>query len=171
MIQVLGNSPERVVINDLGDVVYFRQKKEYTDQEFNNSKDLQRAISERRLLQIETHSVRSSLPETVGAEPLRQATSLNLNEIKRVVSDALTEQKQDVGNLVPMLISALRQEMAGMIVQRPGLIEPKKSYDEPIYVPEIKMNNLKSNINIESKQVEGNLSDSLEALKNLRKST
>jgi hypothetical protein len=169
MIQVLGNSPERVVINDLGDVVYFRQKKEYTDQEFNNSKDLQRAISERRLLLIETHSVRSSLPETVGAEPQRQAATLNLNEIKRVVSDALTEQKQNVGDLVPLLISAMRQEMSGMSIQRQ--VVQTKTMDDPTYVPEIKLDNLKSSINIESKKSDENLSDALEALKNLGKST
>lgn len=165
MVRVLGNSPERVMINDLSDVIYYRQKKEYTDQDFGKSKDLQREINAGRILIIDTHSVRSSIPEVVGAEPARQAQSLNLNELKKVVSDAITEQRQDVGDLVPLLISAMRQEMSG-IVQRP--VVQTKTIDDPTYVPEIiKLDNLKSNIVVESIQTEENLTDSLDALKKL----
>ena len=42
MVRIMGNSTERVMIEDLGDVIYYKQIKEYTDQEFELSKALQR---------------------------------------------------------------------------------------------------------------------------------
>jgi hypothetical protein len=167
MVSVLGNSHERVLINDLNDIIYYRQKKEYTDQEFANSKDLQREKNAGRILVIETHSVRSSLPESVAVDSPRQTSTLNLNEIKKVVSEVMNEQKQNTGDMVPLLISAIRQEMAGMAIQRPAQSETLKTYEDPTYVPEIKMDNLKSSINIESIKTDDNLSDSIEALKKL----
>ena len=34
MVRVIGNSPELVEIKDLDDVVYYRQVKDFTDQEY-----------------------------------------------------------------------------------------------------------------------------------------
>lgn len=42
MVRILGNSPERVRIKDLNDVIYYKQQKDYSDQEFEGSKDLQK---------------------------------------------------------------------------------------------------------------------------------
>ena len=172
MVRVLGNSPERVLLKDLGDTLYYRQKKEYTDQEFSNSKDLQREVGSGRVLVIESNKVRSSVPENAGAEPARTQTTLDLNEIRKIVSEAVSEGRRNSEDLMPLLVSTLRQELSGMKMQGPvGAVGTgvTQQTDVPTYVPEIKMENLKSSINIESKRSEGNLSDSLEALKNLGK--
>jgi len=44
MVSLIGNSPERVAISDPKDVIYYRQVKEYTDQEFDSSRDLKREV-------------------------------------------------------------------------------------------------------------------------------
>ena len=44
MVWIFGNSHERILIKDLNDAIYFHQKKQYTDQEFEGSRDLQREI-------------------------------------------------------------------------------------------------------------------------------
>ena len=53
MVRILGNSPERVEVKDLNDIIYYRQLKEYIDQEYEKSKDLKREIQKGRLAEIE----------------------------------------------------------------------------------------------------------------------
>ena len=53
MVRVLGNSPERVPIEDLNDIIYYKQLKDYTDQEYEKSRDLKRAINNGKLAIIE----------------------------------------------------------------------------------------------------------------------
>ena len=44
MYLVIGNTPRRVELKDLGDTVYYKQQKIFTDAEYDRSSDLQREI-------------------------------------------------------------------------------------------------------------------------------
>jgi len=44
MLHVIGNTPQRVELKDLGDYVYYKQQKVFTDAQYNRSQDLQREI-------------------------------------------------------------------------------------------------------------------------------
>jgi hypothetical protein len=52
MITVLGNSIERIILHDLNDIVYYHQKKRFTDQEYASSKDLQKQIKAGNLIKM-----------------------------------------------------------------------------------------------------------------------
>jgi hypothetical protein len=44
MILVIGNTPQKVELKDLGDYIYYKQQKIFTDSQYNRSQDLQREI-------------------------------------------------------------------------------------------------------------------------------
>ena len=60
MILVLGNDPRRVELLDIGDTVYYRQQKSFSEAQYTRSKDLQKAISKGSL------TVLSRTPEKDG---------------------------------------------------------------------------------------------------------
>jgi len=98
MIKVIGNNHERVRLIDLGDVVYYKQVKVYTDEDYSRSKDLQRKIKEGELTIIE-QSDRQNISYTPHVEiPTKQTSnetpnvSLLLSHIKNL-EDKLEELK------------------------------------------------------------------------------
>jgi len=94
MVWVFGNSSERINIKDLNDVLYFRQKKQYTDQEFASSKDLQREIKAGRIVKLE-HSpdIKVALPDNIMLQQTTVTSKVDTQEIRRVIAEALGEQK------------------------------------------------------------------------------
>jgi hypothetical protein len=93
MIRVLGNSPERIKINDLSDVIYYRQQKEYTDQEYENSRDLKREIDKGRVTLLERRESLKTQPMVVS-EPVQVKqvipSSISQEDIKKAVSEVLS---------------------------------------------------------------------------------
>jgi hypothetical protein len=184
MIWVFGNSHERVPIKDLNDFIYFRQKKQYTDQEFEKSRDLQREIQQGRIVKLEQKpEIRSSLPDSIETRGNQVVPTLDLREMRRVISEVISENKTDgldlkslVVNLIPIIAETVRQEVSRIpsqqvYVQAGERQTSEQAFQDLSYIPDIKLDGLKSNISIESQQVDGGgLSDSLNALKNLGKS-
>jgi len=181
MVWVFGNSSERIIIKDLNDVLYYRQKKQYTDTEFESSKDLQREIQKGRVIKLE-HSpeVKSSLPDSIipNSTPKIVTPTIDMSEVKRVIAEVISEQKTggtDLKNLalilIPVIAETVRQEVSKVQIAQTGPGTQQVQFEDPKYIPEVKIGELKSNINIEGKAVEGSgVSDSLEALKRLNKS-
>lgn len=50
MYIIIGNSPRKVELKDLGDCVYYKQQKIYTDSQYESSEDLKKAIERKDLL-------------------------------------------------------------------------------------------------------------------------
>ena len=100
MVRILGNSQERVKIADLGDVIYYRQQKDYTDQDFNDSKDLQREIRKGRIAVLErfqtNSSVQTTIQEPVTIRHQEVSTGTNIEDLKNAVLDALKQHPQDI---------------------------------------------------------------------------
>lgn len=185
MVWVFGNSHERVAIKDLNDTIYFRQKKQYSNQEFEGSKDLQREIQTGRIIKLEhLPEIKGSIPENLGtSKPEQRNYSIDLSEIRRVITEVVSEQKSDnvnvrdlVTNLVPIIAETVRQEVSKIsIVQGSGSSSgasvQSNAFIGPEYIPEISSVGMKSSISIEGQQVEdAGVSDSLNALRNLNKS-
>lgn len=97
MVRVIGNSIERVILNDISDVIYYRQQKEYTDQEFARSRDLDRAIKSGKLIKIEVLQPPRSNAEVVGVkEPVKaESLSQEFQDVKQTIRDILKEVKPD----------------------------------------------------------------------------
>jgi hypothetical protein len=176
MVWVFGNSCERVPIKDLNDVIYFRQKKQYSDQEFEGSRDLQREIQKGRVIKLEHHpEVRSSLPEDLRVSVSQPRPTVDIAEIRRVITEVVSERKPEgvnlkdlAVNLIPVIAETVRQEVSKIQVSidSGSALKTDLKFQDPNYVPEVKTDGLKSNISIEGKQVEGqDVVNSLELLK------
>jgi hypothetical protein len=184
MVWVFGNSQERVSIKDLDDVIYYHQKKQYTDQEFQRSRDLQREIQLGRIIKLDYKpEVKTSLPNDMPlSTEEKQIPFINLSEIKNVVSEAIAENKSEeldfkklITNIIPMIAETVRQEISKISVTQQVAtkesIQNKSEFIDPSYIPDIKTDNMKSSINIEGEAVEGSeVSSSLELLKKLGRS-
>ena len=184
MVWVFGNSNERVLLKDLNDVIYFRQKKQYTDQEFDSSKDLQREIKNGRIVKLEHKpEIKASLPDNIQAEQ-PPAPKIDLQDIRRIVTEIVKEHKPEeldikslMMGMIPLIANTIQEEISKIPAQQvyvsgPGASTTSKSaYQDPAYVPDISSEGFKSNIQIEDTKVEGGgISGSLEALKKLNRS-
>ena len=89
MVRIMGNSTERIPIKDLNDVIHYRQIKQYSDAEYNTSKDLKREKSKGTIVVLEQN------------EGLRGSEVDNLRE--RVTSSTISTQdlKDAIREILP----------------------------------------------------------------------
>lgn len=126
MVRIIGNTPERVVINDLGDVVYYRQQKQYTDEEYRSSKDLQRRVRSGALVVLDrkdrvrpevglSPSLEGSPPRSMPVGDLRKmlealVPALQVEAVKEAIREVLpTGNSLDV---VALVREAVREALA-----------------------------------------------------------
>lgn len=181
MVRILGNSPERVPIKDLGDVIYYKQLKDYTDEQFE-SRDLQRAVKKGLITVIERfNSSRGS--SGVAAETLvinKQASPISIQDIKQAVRELLPEVQSQpqpsngssvtdaLRQAIPMIINTVRQEISSLMS---GSSAPGTPMAGDAYVPTISTGDMISNIKAEQRETSGDdVSSSLDALRKLKKS-
>jgi len=184
MVYIFGNSHERVPIKDLGDVIYYRQKKQYSDQEFQKSRDLQREIQKGRIVKLDQQpEIRNSIPDKLEqSDPKRsQNTGMDIHDIRKVVTEVVSEC-QPKGNdtreilmgLIPLITDTVREEISKIpaqqvIVGQTGGVSAGSKDFGPGYVPEVDIGTLKSSITIEGKNVDGDgVSNSLDLLKKFK---
>lgn len=177
MVRILGNSPERVQIRDLGDVIYYKQQKDYTDQEFESSRDLKKEIQKGNLTILErSKSPRGSVESGGnGSVSIKQTgPSVGLEDIKRAVREVLPqEQGMSLKGLIPTLMDSLRQELSSIVGSRgpsgPSPTVASTEFDGPEFVPSIDTSGMISNIEARKREVSGDeMSSNLEALRKLR---
>lgn len=63
MIKVIGASPDRVLLKDLGDVIYYKQEKVFSDSQYERSRELRREIKQGHLVIVQKSEDKNSLPE------------------------------------------------------------------------------------------------------------
>lgn len=180
MVRILGNSPERIRIHDLGDVIYYKQRKQYTDEEFESSKDLQKALKKGIVTKLDSFSMPRGSDEDSNSDIIMktQASAVNLEDIKRAVRDALPESTTSIAETfkqaLPELLTAVRNEISSIISNIPAsrISNPElhKGFRGPEYVPDINTSNMISSIKPEERSVEEkeSISDSLAALRKIK---
>jgi len=162
---------ERVPLPDLQDVVFYRQVKDYTDQEYETSKDLKRELAAGRLTLLERHSnIRGTVDGKISTDIVA--------EIRSVVREVLPAQQAnvDVAGLVramaPVVADIVRQEVSRLPTQQVIVGTGKKqqsagsTFVDPTYVPSISTEGMTSSIEAKSTSVSGN--DAEDALAMLR---
>ena len=173
----MGNSSERVPIKDLGDVVYYHQTKEYTDQEYESSRDLKKEIQRGRLTVIDKkEALRGSVD---GESPVTRNDSVSLHDIKQAMREMIpdfqtgNDMRAAVRDLAPLIIDVVRQEMSKMSVSAGNSIVPVSkpaSFEGPTYIPDVKTDGMISNIDIKKTNVSaGGAEDALAALRRMKK--
>ncbi len=174
MIRILGNSTERVEIIDLDDVVWYRQLKDYTDQEYEGSKDLKREIDKGRLVKIEVIKAPKGSVEvqqgqsTVNARDLKIALREVLPELK---GNGIAEEiKEAVRDIAPLIVDMVRQEISKITVTgiagQPSVVSPFRG---PEYIPDIDTEGMIDSLKPKERKVStDDMASSLAALRELQ---
>lgn len=85
MVYVLGNDPKRVDLLDLGDCVYYKQQKVFSEAQFSRSRDLQRAVKKGSLTILKRTDEKDGdfeLPDIALPPPLNESSpSSNIDEL------------------------------------------------------------------------------------------
>lgn len=178
MIRILGSSPERVPIKDLDDIIYYKQIKEYTDQEYETSRDLKKAINNGRLAILEHNKSSRGSIETDGT---KSQNSRNIQDIKTALREILPELKNNdvshetikgaVREIAPLIVEMVRQEISKISVSTIPEKKKKESlqFIGPEYIPDIDTDKLKGSIQAKERPSTENLDDSLAALRAFKK--
>ena len=192
MVRVIGNSPELVEIKDLNDVVYYRQVKDFTDQQYEQSRDLKREINSGRLAKIDEVTAPLSAVEVpgnvsnAGNAGNTPSSSLSVKDLKIALREILPEIKgegvsEDVmrgamREVAPLIVEMVRQEVSKMTVTGVAPSESKSrattssTFSGPEYIPNIETSNMKDNVNVKEREVSADdVTDSLAALRQLKK--
>jgi hypothetical protein len=186
MVRILGSSSERVVINDLKDVIYYRQLKEYTDQEFQASRDLQRARQEGRITVLEqAPTPRGSVGSGDAPPQVSSNSGLSVGDLKAALRELLPEMKMGGGvsgedlrgavrDIAPMIVEMVRQEVSRISVSG-GARAPVTSiptipvYVGPEYIPSVSTEGMVGNIEVKSTEMSAaGVEDSFAALRRLK---
>jgi hypothetical protein len=117
MVRILGNSSERVKVLDLNDVIYYRQQKEYTDQEYENSRDLKKEIAKGRLTLLEKYQTRQNQPiiSEILTKQVAGPPMINQEDIKGAVFEAFSKfnQKVDAQDIKKVILDILEEYKKG----------------------------------------------------------
>lgn len=177
----MGNSTERVPIKDLNDVVYYKQVKEYTDIEYETSRDLKKEINTGRLVILEQNKAprgsEDTKPHEVGSN-----SSISISDLKAAIREVLPDLRNNSSvemssvakELSPIIVDAIRQEMAKMSVQQGGpyiksdTVKDGPEFQDLVYVPAVSTAGMVSNIETKKTEISGdNANDALAALRKL----
>ena len=182
MWRIMGSSPERVKITDLGDVIYYRQIKDYSDQDYEVSKDLQKAV-QRGFVTVMEHS---ATPKSIGSPQTHLVTvnnsapAVDMEAIKQAMREVMpleskTQSLSDsLREIVPSIVDMIRQEISSaMSITRPVQEDREtrqlEGFIGPEYVPTVTTEGMTSNITIEAKETSGSdISNNLGLLRKLK---
>lgn len=124
MILVLGNDPHKVDLPDLGDVVYFKQQKFFSDAQRVRSKDLDRAIKAGKLVVLQSYGnvdQEFNISPPVKATPPRSDVKLDLlleklSSLESAVSSSKPSSQTDNAVVDALLdrIAKLEERIAGL---------------------------------------------------------
>jgi len=175
MVRVLGNSAERIEIKDLGEFIYYHQIKDFTDQQYEKSKDLKNEINKGRVAKIEVLKAPTGSTGVQG-----ESTSINIRDLKAALREVLPEFKgngasgdikEAVRDIAPLIVDMVRQEISNItvtgIASKSTVSAPFKG---PEYIPDISTEGMKESLKPKEREVKADDMDAtLAALRELKK--
>lgn len=175
MVRIMGNSPERVQIKDLNDVIYYKQIKEFSDSDFAQSKDLNRELKTGRVIQLEKND------PFRGSETLadQNPSTITVNDLRSVLREFLphmmgnngsSDIKQAVKEIAPIIATLVRQEISRAPVSTESVATKiENAFNDVSYVPDVSSEGLVSKVRPKEIAVSGDSAqDALTMLKKLR---
>jgi hypothetical protein len=172
----MGNSTERVLIEDLNDVIYYKQIKEYTDQEFELSKALQRERAKTRIIVLEENKAMRGSENSCTTSP-SSGSSFSINDLKSALREILPGMNSppvDINGamreVAPLIVDMVRQEISKISVTgTASAAESKSVFQDPSYVPTVSTEGMISNIEARKTEVSSaGANDALAALRRLK---
>ena len=182
MVRILGNSIERVELKDMNDIVYYRQVKEFTDQECEDSKDLKKALQKGRLVKLDQNKASRGSGDSGIHQIIENHNLLNLMDLKTALREVLPEFKNNgvsensvknaMREVIPLFVDMVRQEISKISITKEEVKKTTSSskFVDPTYVPTISDTGLKSNIKVKEKEISGDsMAGNLAALRQFKK--
>ena len=175
MVRIMGNSPERVRIKDLDDIIYYKQIKEYTDQEFEDSNDLKRAVKQGKVAKIDSIKTSRGSAEIQGHSTGKNLSSISLKDLKTALREILPEFKNNevsalknaVREIGPLIVDMVRQEISKLTETKHEVTTGV--FKGPEYIPDISTDGMVSSIEAKQREVTAdNVDDNLTALRKLQ---
>lgn len=122
MFHVIGNTPQRVELKDLGDYVYYKQQKVFTDAQYNRSQDLQREIQKGSLTILKRTEEKNGsfeVPTMVPAAVPVAPTPIKPDGIDSSKLDVLLERIQGLESALnnPKTTSSVPVELQSDIIR------------------------------------------------------
>lgn len=129
MVLVIGNTPQRVEIKDLGDCIYYKQQKIFTDAQYNRSQDLQREIQKGSLTilrRTEEKGGSFDVPSVAFTNiPQEKSNGINSSKLdvlleriqsleSSINSSATKESHPDIIRVLSDKVSKLDEELSGV---------------------------------------------------------
>ena len=180
MVRIMGNSPERIPIKDLNDVIHYRQIKQYSDAEYSMSKDLKREKSKGTIVVLEQDDGLRGSEVSLLREKVSSST-ISVQDLKNALQELLPQMagpdvKGAVRDIAPLIIDVVRQELSKMTVNATSSStsatadkSPAK-FVGPEYIPTVSTEGFVSNIEAKKSEVSsGTTQDALAALRRLNK--
>lgn len=224
MITVRGESPETVQLEDLGDFIYYKQVKTFSEEEYKKSGSLQRAISKGSVIVLKRVDEKFSgyeIPNSVAGQttPAAVNSSTDMNMLIEMIKgiEAKIEPTSSPNNanldILIQKIEALEKKVQGSVAldnsalldtihkleekvnqtdnnqvfqKLEGLLskmsgsavkdtkDSTPGIQEEVYVPNIKVEDGNSHINLKVRTIEkssSGIDSALEALKKIKKQT
>jgi hypothetical protein len=179
MVRIIGNSPERVPIKDLDDIIYYRQIKDFTDDEYKNSRDLKKAINSGKVSKIEESKSPRGSSEIPG-HGKNQESPINIKDLKAILREVLPKNNgssdiaQAVREIGPLIADMVRQEMSKISIV--GTAQPAVSaslinsaFKGPEYIPDVNTEGMISNVEADERTASADeVDENLAALRQLQ---
>ena len=176
MVRVLGNSSERVPLRDLNDVVYYRQVKEYSDHDYETSRDLNKALAAGKLTFLER------VEPVKGSIDVGKSNGVSVgDEVRAALREMMPVQSQpDMGamarEVAPVVAEMVRQEISKLSLTQivtsggtPSTVLP--GFMGPEYVPTVTTEGMISNVEAKTTEASGEgTDDALAVLRRMQKS-
>jgi hypothetical protein len=178
MVKVMGNSFERIIIKDLKDMVYYKQIKEYTNQEYETSKDIQHEIQKGKIIIIdENKNIRGSINNDNMVQ-YNKSQSFNINDLRLMLKELLPELRSNDENVIrnsirdiaPLIVSLIKQELSQLNINKQ---EPSEQginiFQGPEYIPTVSTEGMICNVEAKEMETTANaVEDNLAALRLLK---
>ena len=149
-------------------MIHYRQIKQYSDAEYNTSKDLKREKSKGTIVVLEQEEgLRGSEMDLLRERVSNSIISAqDLKDAIREILPGITQpdMKGVVRDIAPLIVDVVRQELSK--IGAPRTIAPK-TFQDPTYVPTISTEGMKSSI--EAKKTEVSSAGTVDALAALRR--
>jgi len=92
MILVIGNTPKKVELKDLGDCVYYKQKKNFSEAQYRQSSDLRRELKNGTLSIVGRKNEKEGdfdIPDFMPDDPVKVERTVVKQEVQQPVIEAL----------------------------------------------------------------------------------
>jgi hypothetical protein len=159
----------------LQDVIYYKQIKDFSDAEYESSRDLKKAIEKGKLTKLEGSSALRGSSDFAPAAP---GAGIGLDELRIAIREAMpgvqapADLRGIARELAPIVADIVHQEMSRLPLSASTVSTARdtvSAFQGPEYVPTVTTEGMTSNVEATATKVSGTeANDAISALRKLQ---